>query len=124
MIRRPPRSTRTDTLFPYTTLFRSEGTHVKTTGRLPQSPVPVGPPRIAGRGPLFWGRRWTHSDRSLICENERLPLRQNKQFLVALSIGRESYTLRKNSGPDRKRVVSGQKVEGRVVLGGSRYIKK
>src|SRR3546814_13386131 len=29
MIRRPPRSTRTDTLFPYTTLFRSivRGTH-------------------------------------------------------------------------------------------------
>src|SRR3546814_15021411 len=27
MIRRPPRSTRTDTLFPYTTLFRS---HVET----------------------------------------------------------------------------------------------
>src|SRR3546814_6305997 len=25
MIRRPPRSTRTDTLFPYTTLFRSPG---------------------------------------------------------------------------------------------------
>src|SRR3546814_19882942 len=27
MIRRPPRSTRTDTLFPYTTLFRSPGIH-------------------------------------------------------------------------------------------------
>src|SRR3546814_5867086 len=27
MIRRPPRSTRTDTLFPYTTLFRSAGQH-------------------------------------------------------------------------------------------------
>src|SRR3546814_1938977 len=27
MIRRPPRSTRTDTLFPYTTLFRSPGPH-------------------------------------------------------------------------------------------------
>src|SRR3546814_1590903 len=27
MIRRPPRSTRTDTLFPYTTLFRSCPTH-------------------------------------------------------------------------------------------------
>src|SRR3546814_4109067 len=25
MFRRPPRSTRTDTLFPYTTLFRSDG---------------------------------------------------------------------------------------------------
>src|SRR3546814_5522166 len=29
MIRRPPRSTRTDTLFPYTTLFRSQvGNHI------------------------------------------------------------------------------------------------
>src|SRR3546814_14054871 len=28
MIRRPPRSTRTDTLFPYTTLFRSSSTTV------------------------------------------------------------------------------------------------
>src|SRR3546814_8460603 len=27
MIRRPPRSTRTDTLFPYTTLFRSPGSN-------------------------------------------------------------------------------------------------
>src|SRR3546814_20548446 len=27
MIRRPPRSTRTDTLFPYTTLFRSDQFH-------------------------------------------------------------------------------------------------
>src|SRR3546814_1719599 len=27
MIRRPPRSTRTDTLFPYTTLFRSPARH-------------------------------------------------------------------------------------------------
>src|SRR3546814_6524910 len=28
MIRRPPRSTRTDTLFPYTTLFRSRHRHL------------------------------------------------------------------------------------------------
>src|SRR3546814_8864389 len=34
MIRRPPRSTRTDTLFPYTTLFRSQG-H-RTGGHLPE----------------------------------------------------------------------------------------
>src|SRR3546814_5731368 len=33
MIRRPPRSTRTDTLFPYTTLFRSErGQEVEPEG--------------------------------------------------------------------------------------------
>src|SRR3546814_4217940 len=32
MIRRPPRSTRTDTLFPYTTLFRSNGFSGKPDG--------------------------------------------------------------------------------------------
>src|SRR3546814_19044779 len=32
MIRRPPRSTRTDTLFPYTTLFRSAPTYERTHG--------------------------------------------------------------------------------------------
>src|SRR3546814_3411623 len=33
MIRRPPRSTRTDTLFPYTTLFRSQGRADVGSGR-------------------------------------------------------------------------------------------
>src|SRR3546814_17145434 len=32
MIRRPPRSTRTDTLFPYTTLFRSRYLHLDAPG--------------------------------------------------------------------------------------------
>src|SRR3546814_16855466 len=35
MIRRPPRSTRTDTLFPYTTLFRSDAASARST----RSPV-------------------------------------------------------------------------------------
>src|SRR3546814_2546765 len=33
MIRRPPRSTRTDTLFPYTTLFRSDHAQARIGGR-------------------------------------------------------------------------------------------
>src|SRR3546814_15793135 len=45
MIRRPPRATRTDTLFPYTTLFRSRDDN----GALPQPMVP---------SPLF---RLTHA---------------------------------------------------------------
>src|SRR3546814_2707848 len=32
MIRRPPRSTRTDTLFPYTTLFRSHSAYSNRAG--------------------------------------------------------------------------------------------
>src|SRR3546814_13408074 len=37
MIRRPPRSTRTDTLFPYTTLFRSDPAAVLRVQRKPLS---------------------------------------------------------------------------------------
>src|SRR3546814_12187070 len=36
MLRRPPRSTRTDTLFPYTTLFRSETEYIDGR-RVPKS---------------------------------------------------------------------------------------
>src|SRR3546814_4792536 len=44
MIRRPPRSTRTDTLFPYTTLFRSGGalllsSNCKITLKIGQKPL-------------------------------------------------------------------------------------
>src|SRR3546814_4513405 len=54
MIRRPPRSTRTDTLFPYTTLFRSPHTQWRRRGscqaiqrEVPQ--LPVSPLAGAGR---------------------------------------------------------------------------
>src|SRR3546814_2391902 len=48
MIRRPPRSTRTDTLFPYTTLFRSwRGTSCRSCG-WSRSTAPGG--RCGGRG--------------------------------------------------------------------------
>src|SRR3546814_5168915 len=42
MLRRPPRSTRTDTLFPYTTLFRSE---FRRSSRIDQQDQKV---RVAG----------------------------------------------------------------------------
>src|SRR3546814_16379528 len=57
MIRRPPRSTRTDTLVPYTTLFRS-----------PFTPAPRRP-GVLDRRPLFlWGRRKLGTDP---CANAR-----------------------------------------------------
>src|SRR3546814_6068954 len=37
MIRRPPRSKRTDTLFPYTTLFRSPGSGMNPAGTIARS---------------------------------------------------------------------------------------
>src|SRR3546814_8965113 len=52
MIRRPPRSTRTDTLFPYTTLFRSEGVAAEIFGveaeRLPEHLVRLIPRAVVG----------------------------------------------------------------------------
>src|SRR3546814_15293033 len=45
MIRRPPRSTLTDTLFPYTTLFRSQG---RAAGDRRLLPLPAGLLRPAG----------------------------------------------------------------------------
>src|SRR3546814_7238838 len=48
MIRRPPRSTRTDTLFPYTTLFRSSGARRIAFGGDERPPAP-----LAGDDPHF-----------------------------------------------------------------------
>src|SRR3546814_11348513 len=43
MIRRPPRSTRTDTLFPYTTLFRSEVLFLRPVAKDGVRPMPAEP---------------------------------------------------------------------------------
>src|SRR3546814_19720872 len=43
MIRRPPRSTRTDTLFPYTTLFRSKATYQRYFGWWDGNPANFNP---------------------------------------------------------------------------------
>src|SRR3546814_1067568 len=58
MIRRPPRSTRTDTLFPYTTLFRSEeplGHRHRVTGDVSDGAFLVDQvaPVVQGGGPVL-----------------------------------------------------------------------
>src|SRR3546814_10071024 len=61
MIRRPPRSTRTDTLFPYTTLFRSR----LTIDRL----------RFVGRGIIEDRRRHDRAVAGRVCGGEAWPQR-------------------------------------------------
>src|SRR3546814_9754763 len=60
MIRRPPRSTRTDTLFPYTTLFRSGIDHLLA----PEEHDPAGDGQIRtegnGSGPVAAFHRQPH----------------------------------------------------------------
>src|SRR3546814_18689372 len=52
MIRRPPRSTRTDTLFPYTTLFRSGGGPACLRLRVVADPATVDPRFLADEARL------------------------------------------------------------------------
>src|SRR3546814_18366928 len=54
MIRRPPRSTRTDTLFPYTTLFRSYREEIQ---------IHVGSPRIQLACLPGWAVKQTYAPR-------------------------------------------------------------
>src|SRR3546814_2789996 len=66
MIRRPPRSTRTDTLFPYTTLFRSDGRRdALAQGRLAvhhgDQPLGVGR-RVGGVAPTCGGASTMRSE--------------------------------------------------------------
>src|SRR3546814_2068007 len=54
MILRPPRSTRTDTLFPYTTLFRPKQLNQGVTGLMKKNKVTVyfGDGKLTGKGKL------------------------------------------------------------------------
>src|SRR3546814_15920396 len=57
MILRPPRSTRTDTLFPYTTLFRSDPDRPGgDIGRFPP-PLTMGPGEVIGPAAVDLQRR-------------------------------------------------------------------
>src|SRR3546814_11409203 len=119
MIRRPPRSTRTDTLFPYTTLFRS--------------PVRCGFAALWGRG-----------DRRPLCAAFRpaggggcggglaADRGQGRAFSLVrhMAVQHADVELRNTLSaealyrPDRKSVVDGKSVSVRVDLGGRRIIQK
>src|SRR3546814_16888745 len=67
MIRRPPRSTRTDTLFPYTTLFRSRP---KQTDKLLACRAPKGPPAPHGAPGLLLYRPAPHRPDAAHCRKD------------------------------------------------------
>src|SRR3546814_15672398 len=106
MKRRPPRSTRTDTLFPYTTLFRSPGLSCQLRGQ--PSCRPAGP-----------GSRTPRNPEPRECLREVLDRqRRGAAHRAAYREGRRQYY------KDRKSVVEGRSVSVRVDLGGRRIIKK
>src|SRR3546814_15020784 len=131
MIRRPPRSTRTDTLFPYTTLFRSLRDRKAGGGR----------PRLAADRLLcrrLCVRRLLHAARG----NRQSKAQEIRDRYADARRGRRRRGARRLGGrraaavpvqprpcaralcEDRKSVVSGTSVSVRVDLGGRSIIKK
>src|SRR3546814_13375668 len=71
MIRRPPRSTRTDTLFPYTTLFRSNQVRLiikKVAHNVPPIIIAAGDERSNAQRPIFTGKQFWWRTIKPICE--------------------------------------------------------
>src|SRR3546814_1661606 len=77
MIRRPPRSTRTDTLFPYTTLFRSRRTVLRR-------------PREAQKESR--ARGWRRAERTDLCV-QCIVLRSEEHTSELQSLMRISYAV-------------------------------
>src|SRR3546814_2531886 len=86
MIRRPPRSTRTDTLFPYTTLFRSRGLARRGADRPARTGRRARGLRTAGRtdGPLL--------GRDVSARRGRRPRRARRQAGLVQRLRSEEHT--------------------------------
>src|SRR3546814_11314798 len=120
MIRRPPRSTRTDTLFPYTTLFRSifglyrhheqnplVRDHFSPWHEIPQ----IGRCQVKAGGRAARPSRHRWSAR---------PSLRSASIRPGATVRRRSR--RRQPAGDRKRVASGKSVSVRVDLGGPRIL--
>src|SRR3546814_15320582 len=105
MIRRPPRSTRTDTLFPYTTLFRSY--HVEMMSLL----------RLVGRD-----EGWKETGVAYLKAPEDQVARFNKQFesYRGLKIG-VVWAGNANHQDDANRSMPGEQLTGLLQLPGCHF---
>src|SRR3546814_11694307 len=122
MIRRPPRSTRTDTLFPYTTLFRSAAKRgFDVQARYPRRQHPDILATRTDDVELFAtqcrDRHWH------VLDVLGTPLRGNRHRIQLHRVAGAFFLVRLRAGilspcSDRKSVVSGKSVSVRVDLGG------
>src|SRR3546814_13107630 len=86
MIRRPPRSTRTDTLFPYTTLFRS----IEIAGNF----VPVTPAQWRSRRDVAVDMTLGYGERDKIVEDMLVADKVLSEKQVRWYGDKQSYNLR------------------------------
>src|SRR3546814_13009047 len=126
MILRPPRSTRTDTLFTYTTLFRSllrhrpfqaDQRHPWPRHRRPGAEIRGGTVVEGEQRPMPCGAPWRRGIRHAVP-------RQDGGRSLRGGGRRAAGSVHPQPGQGRKRVGSGKSVSVRVELGGRRSSKK
>src|SRR3546814_14973984 len=127
MIRRPPRSTRTDTLFPYTTLFRSQFVTLDAFCR--SQAEALGP--FDRRCPLAQACSHARPTLSRLSTISDKIVPQPRDGDKEVTLGRQALLPAVEYGdsfavgqvPDRKSVVWGKRVSVRVDLGGRGILK-
>src|SRR3546814_15709145 len=132
MIRRPPRSTRTDTLFPYTTLFRSSPSgdsvsraedYARAGGDCPERIGNEAKPSSSKEGVFVLPSARGAGFPEDVAPRRGVERAGHHEEVVrqAIEIGeREGVEV---AGLDRKSVVWGRRVSGRVELDGRRIMK-
>src|SRR3546814_20778848 len=123
MIRRPPRSTRTDTLFPYTTLFRSaviDGELVVENDAGASDFSALQAELSAGRASrfVFYAFDLLHLDGH---DLQGVPLLSRKDALQEIMSASDAALLLFR---DRQNVVSGKSMSVSLDYGGGRIIKR
>src|SRR3546814_17793703 len=140
MLRQPPRSTRTDTLFPYPTLFRSLGLDISAFCpfwryvRCRVWGVPSGARTsaiIAERNLTFSPVTFSFGTKRSASLNGPINPREARSrpasscavmSLLAFHVSRRAWSRLSSDTVDRKRLVSGKRVTEGEVLGGGRVI--
>src|SRR3546814_12553591 len=121
MIRRPPRSTRTDTLFPYTTLFRSHA-RLEHTGRRQMRAVDEHRARAFDPRAIEIADVERHVGAILAVENQgtalAIPDAQDDERGQEIGVGDDAGRVA------RKSAVQGKRVTVRIDLGGRSILKK
>src|SRR3546814_17158907 len=122
MIRRPPRSTRTDTLFPYTTLFRSLIRGQQYASALNRRRIDFAARQecLKGHPP---GGPYSHITGATILRKREIKLTR-RQCAHGCTVLPHRERRAGWCGEARKRVVEGKSVSGRLDIGGSGIIKQ
>src|SRR3546814_17382422 len=123
MIRRPPRSTRTDTLFPYTTLFRSATASPHRRLFAVVSSLTSGPPIFLGKSGSVAGCARRHLA-ARACHRRCLPIRKDRVTKRIETISRSDEIALTDGGMPRRKMTNRENERGGGTTPAKKEVKK